>query len=513
VIIGQRTIAAGLVALAFGAGLAPWQAARGDDDLGPAKRVGLRDMLKLAVRQNPTLASETVDIGIADSQITSTYGLDDWVVDGKANWASTRTDKVTGQPFQQLASDHFELGGGLTKPLSTGGRVGLRLDATYNQATNFFTINMGGVSIEQESRSTVWSPSVAITLFQPILKGFGEKYYRQQRYHAQVDRTIQEIERESSASTVVRDVVSGYWELAYAAEELNIRRQSLSLAQEQLRVTKALVDAGKVAKTEQAAAEEVIAEREALVYAAEQAVVDRSIELRQLTGMEIGPGDMLLEAADKLDTEMPVPDTQKALAAALDNNPQIKNIREQGRGAAIDVEVTDSGMLPQLDFSASAGPSGTGDTARDAFTHMGKFNSYSVSAGLVFTMNIGNDGAKGAHAAAQGKLRKIKMTEQDVRAQIATAVVKTIGGIKVAKKQLEAATKAVQLAQINIDAEKARWEQGRSTNFDVLKRQDELAQAELRQVRARADYLKLIAVLEALTGEILGRYGIELMGA
>ena len=50
---------------------------------------------------------------------------------------------------------------------------------------------------------------------------------------------------------------------------------------------------------------------------------------------------------------------------------------------------------------------------------------------------------------------------------------------------------------------------GRSTSFDVLRRQEELAQAQLRQARARIDLLAAQAALGALTGEILDSYDLH----
>ena len=46
--------------------------------------------------------------------------------------------------------------------------------------------------------------------------------------------------------------------------------------------------------------------------------------------------------------------------------------------------------------------------------------------------------------------------------------------------------------------------------FDVLRRQEELATAKLRQARARTDYLKAMAALGAVTDDILDRYQVVL---
>src|SRR6185295_7176182 len=111
---------------------------------------------------------------------------------------------------------------------------------------------------------------------------------------------------------------------------------------------------------------------------------------------------------------------------------------------------------------------------------------------------------------AEGNLRRVKMSEADISSQVAAQVVRAVNLVRSAKKRMDVSAKATQLAVQNVDLEKARWEVGRTTNFEVLKRQDELAQSQLREARAHADYLKAVSILDSLTGDILPRYGIEL---
>jgi outer membrane protein TolC len=485
------------------------------DDTGNGRRIGLRDALKVAVRQNPGLASETVDVGIADAQIVEISGLHDWFVSAGASWLSSRSDVVPGQSFATLAADTFNLNAGITKPLADGGTISLNASHVYDrrETRSEFTIPGVGTAIDV-SETTVYNPKLALTFNQPILRGFGEKNRRTASglttEGVEAERNVQVLERENAAGNLVRDVVQAYWELAYAAQEVEIRKQSLALAREQLRITQAGIDVGKLAKTESLSVEQAIASREEELLIAEQNLSDRSIELRRLVGMEIGPGEIELTAVDRLETDASDPNVDKVLADAMSNNPQLKVVRAQGKSAAIVVEVTDNGLLPQLDFTASGGPQGNADNLNDAFSNMATFDSFEVSAGLTYNQTLGNHASKGASEQARGRLRKAKLTEQDISAQIAAQAVRAVNVVRSAKKRMEVSSKASTLAKQNVDLEKARWEVGRTTNFEVLKRQDELAQSQLREARARADYLKAVSVVDSLTGSILPRYGIAL---
>jgi outer membrane protein TolC len=74
---------------------------------------------------------------------------------------------------------------------------------------------------------------------------------------------------------------------------------------------------------------------------------------------------------------------------------------------------------------------------------------------------------------------------------------------------MELAKQAIEFAKRNVAAEQGRFEAGRSTNFDVNNRIEDLKQARLRFARASVDYLEALNNLDYLTGDILPRYGIE----
>src|SRR5262249_7535962 len=107
-------------------------------------------------------------------------------------------------------------------------------------------------------------------------------------------------------------------------------------------------------------------------------------------------------------------------------------------------------------------------------------------------------------------LRKARLGERDIAAQVSAAVLRAVAAAEVARRRVEVLARSTDAATLDLAAERARFEVGRSTNFDVLRRQDELASAQLSQARAKVDQLTAIAQLEALTGEILARHGVRL---
>jgi outer membrane protein TolC len=471
----------------------------------PPRSVTLRDTIVVAVKQNRALLSADADIEVAEANQLAARGNEDFLLDGSAQVTARRTSPVENSPFQQEAFDNLHAELGASQPLWYGGRIGLRASHDYTRVKNLLQIEGVG---QTESTSSSYTPSLQLNYFMPLLRGFGEENMRSQRRRTLAARTVAELDRENSVANVVRDVVQAYWELAYAAQDLDIRRSSLGLAQEQLRITQARLDVGVGSPTDVAAVKQAIATREEDVILGELTLADRALDVRTMTGMNIAPNETDLAAADKLEPSVQAVDLDKALQAAYDANPQIVAVRARGHAATIEVEIADNGLLPQLDLNASFGPTGTASNESDALDRLAKFKDYQVFASVTFSMPVSRSLAKGTRAAAVGQLHKARLTEDDLKVQVAVAVVRAVNLVRASEKRLTVDAEAVQQAQINLDAEKARFQVGKTTNFEVLRRQDELAQSQLRRTRAAADYLKATAVLQTLTGQLLPAYGV-----
>jgi outer membrane protein TolC len=95
-----------------------------------------------------------------------------------------------------------------------------------------------------------------------------------------------------------------------------------------------------------------------------------------------------------------------------------------------------------------------------------------------------------------------------VRQQVEADAVRLLASAERAARRLLVLAPSIPSAARDLEAERARFAAGRSTNFDVLRRQDEVAQVELRRLRARGDFEQARAGIEALTGAILERQGV-----
>lgn len=487
--------------------------AYGNELASRSEPIGLRDAVAHAVKYSPALLQSGAELAIAGGHVEAARGLDDLVLDLTVSWLERRQQLVMGAPVQQPAFDDLLAAISLTQPLPTGGRLGLRLSNDYSR-TEYASVlgtSMGtGLDAElQRSSSEAIAPSLQVFLQHPLLRGFGAKVARAPRWRAQAEWDAARLSRAMAVATQLRDLVFVYWDLYYAAQELDIRQSAADSAREQLRRVNAQIEVGKQPPSAAAEVEVAIALRDEAALQAEQAFLERSVELERLMGQPAS-AERWLKAADAPQPEPSPPVASEALADAIARSPQLALTRAQGRAAQIEVDVTENGMLPQLDLSFSGGTIGNASDPRTAFAQLGQAGSYAVTAGLVFQLPLQNRAARGARAAARHGLRKAQLTEEDVRNQLAAAVARLCVAARTARQRAEVLASSMDAAALDLAAERARFEVGRSTNFDVLRRQEEVAQVQLGQARARVDEVKATAALAALSGRILDLFGVNI---
>ena len=462
---------------------------------GPARATSLPELLQFAIQQSPALATAKLDIEIAQAQIEQTWARHDWVVGAQANGSWSESGVVSG--VTTGSSTRFDLSGEIAKPLSTGGRLGVRVGTAYSKSKSTLF------------DSKYWSDSVALTFSQPLLRGRGGEVFDATERRAILQRDAVTLARRQAALDTVQVIVSAYWDLVLAQRQTAITEASLALARERLRITQIGAAGGKIANAEIPAVEQIIATREEEVLGGELSVVERSIALRRAVNMPIGAGDLAL----RVDGELAANDQGWSLAPLLERayaaSPQLAQLSKQEAGSTIEIDVNENGLLPQLDLDLSFGPTGVDSTFGGAAKNLGKFGELSATGSLTFSQSLGKHDVRGRSKELRLQREKVRVTATDVRAQIAESLARAVAGIELAKRRVALSQRALDLATENIRIETDRFNLGKSTNFDVLNRVEEQRQAELRKAQALVDWHKAETVVQALTGELLGAFGIH----
>lgn len=496
----------------------------------PSDDMELSMVLEQALTDNLDLASNAVDVDISEATVLAALGAYDVFLTAGLNGSVTETPQRGSQFTFSLGQRTIGGNVGFNKKIQTGGTVGLTLNANRSlsdQPVNFFDTTAGSTTLSS------YAITPTLTVSHPLLRGAGLRVNRADINRAKVATSSAEAQRQVLAEGIVRDLVSAYWDLLFAHRDLENKRRSVALAQRQLERTRALVSAGRLSPVDAKAVEQALAARESDVITAEGALLDSSLNLRTLMGQQFADRDTLgvLPRTDPVVKARAV-DTRAEIDKALSNNPQIRQLQLGIASRRIDEVVAANARLPQLDVSGSFTPqgrsvdtvpnAGTGDPGSqggwgEAFRNIfsdnvrgnGLLADWTLTGAITLTWDIQNRGPKGQHQQAMLQIDKAQIGLEQARQQIAASVIRAANGLRTASKVMDVSEISMDLARENLEAEQARFDVGRSTNFDVLERLDELDTAEANALNAQISYLKALVQLQALNGEILPAYGMD----
>jgi len=131
------------------------------------------------------------------------------------------------------------------------------------------------------------------------------------------------------------------------------------LAEKQLIATNANIGVGKLPESAAFEVQTIMLNRRAIAATARQAVVDRSLALRNLLALAIEPG-ALSAATPPSDAEPSSgpSSVNDVLSAVEQSNPTLRAALVKTELAQFEARVTKNELLPQLDVTVSAGPVG-----------------------------------------------------------------------------------------------------------------------------------------------------------
>jgi outer membrane protein TolC len=483
---------------ANGAGSEPDAAADLLEWAGPSEDSTLPAILAVAVKAAPPLQQARIDIAVAEAQISETWIRNDYLI--KAQVAASKTNGGVIDGFPIDGSKSVSAGVDVVRSLSTGATVDVHAGTQYTDLEA-----SGAASV---FASAEWIDSVTASITQPLFKGRGHELFDATESKAVLNRDVTVLANRLAAIQVVQTIVSSYWDLVLAERQVAITQQSLDLARERLRVTQVQAQGGKTAPSEIPAVEQIIATRQEDVLNGELAVLSASIALRRAAGMPIGRGALGLRVASDVDIESATWDLGALTERAYAASPQLAELAKQGASATIDIEVTENGLMPQLDLALQAGPTGQAGGFVNAGKGLVELNQFTVGGSLTFSRSLSQWDVKGRSRELRTAREKIAVTAIDIRAQIADAMATAVSQLELAKRRVTLSQRAIDLANDNIRIETDRFNLGRSTNFDVLNRLEDLRQAQLRKTQAMIDWHKAQVVVTSLTGDLLPMYGI-----
>jgi len=402
---------------------------------------------------------------------------------------------------------------------------------------------------------TILSPQVTassgFSVTQPLFRGRSFDPNRRNIEIAKRNIQISDTQFRQRAIETVAAVQRAYWDLTFALRNLQVQRDAVRDAKEQLEHNRRLVNEGQLAPIDIVAAETQVANFEQAVYDALNTV---NLSENILKGL-ISPSHentiwgKSITPVEPVEQSVPDPTLGDAMNTALANRPELEINETQHDINRVDQRLYKEEQKPQIDLTASFSSVGVGGSLNPNFTNPFATSICAVptSPGCIalqqqqqnFLNQIGGSGSAftdifkfhdptfrlgvninvplfGKDKVASAYLGRARVEEQRLDTQreqlqqnIQIEVRNAIQSFRTNEARLRAASIARENTQRQYESEQRKLDSGQSDVYRVLERQTALAVAQSAELRARTDLNKSIADYQRATGSTLSANHVE----
>ena len=482
---------------------------------GPVRRLTIEEAAKLALENNLGIriarySPQSQDLSVAQARAAWVPTFQDTFQKNSA--ASPNTNFLAGSLGGKTTSAYFSNSAALAQNTPWGGN---------------YQVGWDGQRSTNNSNFSTFSPQIrsglSFSVSQPILRNYSIDAARQQVMASIKNREISDIDLQQTIATTMRTVRNAYWNLAYATASLAVQRQSLELAQQSLRDTRARVEIGTTPPIDIVEAESEVATREEAVIVAEAGIKTAEDNLRALVYDPSTPDfwTMTIEAVDIPPFQPITVDVDAAVRNAMDRRTDLRRQTKSLEINDVEIRYLHNQTLPDVSANVDYGLSGLGglnlvrgpgpfgpgsgavvDTIGRSFgATLGDLfaNRYPQwTAGVSVSYPIGRSPQEASLARARIDYSQAQAQLKNQQLQVSTQVRESARQVQTNQKRVETTRAARSFADRRLEAEQRKFAAGTSTSFIVFQAQRDLSQARNNELRAILDYNQSVVDLETV---------------
>jgi outer membrane protein len=529
-------------------------------DMTEQRPLALREAISMALENNKDIEVTRQNVKIAEFDLQAARGVYEPKFSGQAYYEHTKTPVFSffaGGPDFSLTQSNVVGNGGINGLVKQGGgNFSVTYNNTRNTTNNVFT-----------SVNPTYTSNLSFAYTQPILRGRRIDQNRRTIEVAKKNLSLTDTQFRQKTIDIISNVQRAYWDLTYALRNLQVQKDGVKDAKDQLEHNKRLVEEGQLAPIDVVAAETQVANFEQAVYDALNTVGQAENNLKNL----IAPSknDLLwtqsVTPTDDVDLNVPATTLQQALDAALQNRPELELNDTQKAINRVDQKFYREQTRPQVDFVASytlTGAAGTfnpnvvnpiGNTTptinqaifnlnqitAQNYPDLGQIPLLPVSqtpplpdylkggygaavsnlfqnryptyrVGLQFNLPLFGD--RTSHAQLGRSLvegERLQTQREQLEQTIQVDVRNALQALRTAEARLRAAAISRENSVKQYESEQRKLDAGQSDVYKVLERQTALTQARSNELRAQTELNKAISDLQRATGNSLKANNVE----
>ena len=368
----------------------------------------------------------------------------------------------------------------------------------------------GVVGLGVENRMRDWgdghSSAVGLIFEQPLLRGARPSVAKAALERSRRSERLSVLSMKSQVIDLVTSTVKSYRWLIQAGRGVEISERALQRAEELASINRSLIQTGRMAEQEIVQTEANIAQRELGLVHARDSHSDANFALVDILALD---SQDRIVPADEIDGgEAMHPDFEESLAFAFENRPDYRAALLYVENAKTDLLVARDNRLWDVAFSSSLTFLGERSPLVDTYD---RFDDGDYRLGLELRIPLAYERrlSKRNLVRRQVALRQVELqlTEQEQRIEV--EVRNTVRLVGTQYRRMELAQQARELSEQKLELERIKLRSGRTTNFQLLRFEDDLIGAENSEVGATIAYLNALTDLDRVLGATLLTYGID----
>jgi outer membrane protein TolC len=379
------------------------------------------------------------------------------------------------------------------------------------------------------------APTLSFNIQHSLLQGLGIAVNARNITVARMNLADSDLNFKTQVSRVVANVLSVYYALVSADDDVRAKRGALETAQRFFEESRRRFDLGALAQLDVTTAQNQVATSQQALISSNVTRRQQELQLKNFIS-RTGIGDPLIAEAEIVPVDhltMPaqdeLPPVKDLVKQALANRSDL--IVERGNIETTKVSDlgTKNGLLPTAQVFATRTTAGLAGTPRVVRNISGGtytadpylFGGLGTALGQVFrqnypTENIGIFGqvqiydrqAQADYAIDQLSLRQQQLTTARDMNQAEVDVNNAVVALRQSRARYEAAAQSRILQQQLAEAEQKRFGLGASTPYDVVAAQRDLATAQAAELAALSTYESARINLDQTTGVTLEKNGV-----
>ena len=498
-------------------------------DMADQRPLTLNEAITLALENNKDIEVTRKNVKIAEFDLIASRGVYQPRFTGQTFYERSTVPNVSIFSSNQSTTQGSLVGNaGVTGYIPSFGTV---LRGDFNN-TRLTTNNPISILSPQNNANLTFS------ITQPLFRGRSFDQNRRVIEIAKRNLSLTDVQFRQRSIDIIAAVQRAYWDLTYALRNLQVQRDGVQDAKDQMAHNRRLVEEGQLAPIDIVAAETQVANFEQAVYDALNVVTQAENNLKNL----IAPNrtnELWAESVtpvDPVDIDPPLTTLTDALAAALQNRPELEINQAQKDINAIDQRLYRELKKPQIDLVASYSSAGIGGSQNPDFNpnfptacnvdptspacqqqqanlaaltgnpytgiFTNKYPTYRV--GVQFNLPLFGDKTAGAQlgrALVEGE--RLEVQREQLEQTIQVDVRNALQMLRTAEARLRAAAIARENSLKQYESEQRKLDNGQSDIYRVLERQTALTQARSNELRAQTELNKAISDLQRATGNSL----------